>query len=226
MVKFLSKFFVMLWGVISNPSLLASAQSGLSTISDVMIIQNLAGKDPWVKIGDLVLYVPKKCIGMMKYALDFLSKHKVITLGVLSALGVSMFWLFKSALVAEGINSAKEFFKNIFFGKDEVLKEIMNDNLSSKLLTADSLDSVSSIIDANSFSNGPNNPVPLKFGMDMDNNGEISAREYFRTKHIEKLVSKCQPEMLELLQIVAEDNIDYVDMLKYFGYYRVYYEKI
>lgn len=220
MIKFLSNVFVYLWGIVSNPTITAGVRGGLSTLADLTIVSGLAAKDPWIKLGEMVFFVPKQCIKVAKFILDFMGKHKILTTGVLVALGFSLFSVFRGMLLKEGISNIGEFFKNIFFKKDEILNNEEFLSLVDELATKNDneiQEQVPRFIDKGL--NG-HNFVELKFNLDFDNSGEVSVAEYFKGRRIERLLSRCQPEMLELLQIIAEDNIDYPDMLKYYGYYR------
>lgn len=215
MIKFCAKLFALLLNFIHTSPLVASATRGLNNLANVMIVANLASKEPFIKIADKVLFVPKKCIGIARYTVEFLQKHKFISFGVLAALGFSIFKLARADFAKEGVNGIKEFFRNIFLfsGRED------EEGDYSRLLTEYS--NLSFQEGDFTFPEKETDRIPVSVSFfDFDGSGEVSVSEYKLGVSLIKSLKRIDPNVLYVFQNIAEKDIDFIQLLKKAGVYR------
>lgn len=215
MIKFVARLFSTLYKAMQSGGWTASLKGGLETFANVMIIGNLATKDPFIKIGETVLLVPKKCIEVAKYTINFFREHKIITIPIMVLLGFGIFKIARSQFVAEGINNARELIANLLqFNNDidEDDKNLMID-LSSNEKDLDS---------AVGTSDNRVRRVEVDL-FDFDKSGEVSHSEYIRGEKLVRAVRRVDRDILYVLQVLYENDLDFCSLLKRSGVYT--YEK-
>lgn len=220
MIKWLSKLYALLVSLIKNKDFTANVANGISTASNLMIIGNLAGKDPYIKIKDMVLYVPSKCLAVAKYVLDFINKHKILSIPLLVLMGYGIFKIARSQLIAEGIDNAKQMIVNILGFNNSIdedqkkeFVEVMNSNNPNDGFVEDRLLSIQ-----------PAQEVGVTVSIaDFDKSGEVSYSEFLRFERLIKSIRRMDKETLLVLQYVTEYNLNFIELLKKARVYQ--YEK-
>lgn len=221
MIKWCSKLFATLISLIHNQGWVASAAGGLNALANVMIVGNLATKDPFIKIGEMVLFVPKFALSAAKYTLDFFKKHPFISFPLLALFGYGLFKIVRGQILKEGINNAWEFVNNLLFYNDKVIDDDRNALLEEFQKMSANPDNYESQIDMNT---NPANAVHVEVSLfDFDKSGEVSYSEFLKGERIIRSLRRIDKDVLYVLQNVTEHDIDFISLLKKARVYQ--YEK-
>lgn len=221
MIKWCSKLFATLISLIHSQGWVASAANGLNALANVMIVGNLATKDPFIKIGEMVLFVPKFALSAAKYTLEFFKKHPFISFPLLALFGYGLFKIVKGQVLKEGINNAWEFVNNLLFYNDKVIDDDRNTLLEEFQKMSANPDNYESQIDMNT---NPANAVHVEVSLfDFDKSGEVSYSEFLKGERIIRSLRRIDKDVLYVLQNVTEHDIDFISLLKKARVYQ--YEK-